>query len=413
MKNIELLAPAGTFESLQAAINAGCDSIYFGVHHLNMRARSSANFNFDDMKTISEICQKNNIKYYLTLNTLLYDHDLILTKNILKKAKEIQVSAVIAADTAAITEAIKQKIPVHISTQLSVSNIETVKFWSAYADTIVLARELDLKMIKNITSEIEKQNIKGPSGEKIKIEIFAHGALCIAISGRCGMSLYTDNSSANRGACKQPCRRAYEIIDKESGMPLEIDNEYVMSPKDICTIDFLDNVVESGVSVLKIEGRGRSPDYVDITIRCYKEALQALQNKTYSKEKINEWLKKLKTVYNRGFFDGYYLGGKKEIWSKAEGSVAKETKVFIGKIQKYFQKAGIAQIFIEAADFPVNNKVLITGTTTGVLWENVTELRDENKNNIQLGVQKSIATFPVSKRVRPGDKVYILEKVVN
>ncbi|MDH5721469.1 MAG: U32 family peptidase [Spirochaetia bacterium] len=405
---MELLAPAGSLESLHAAVNAGCNSIYFGAHHLNMRARSSDNFDLTDIKEIIDFCHTHKVKAYLTINSLLYDHDIKLAHKTLEEAKTAGVDAVIAADTALILKAHEMKIPVHISTQLSVSNFETVKFWSKYADVIVLARELDLNMIKNITERISAENIIGPSGEKVKIEIFGHGALCIAISGRCSMSLYADNSSANRGACKQPCRRSYELVDSETGDKLEIDNEYILSPKDICVIGFLDKIKDAGISVLKIEGRGRSPDYVDVTIRCYKEAIQSLKDGFYTPEKINNWKTELQKVFNRGFFDGYYLGLNSAELSKAEGSVAKQKKIFVGKIQKYFSKAKAAQLFIEAAELPINSRILITGVTTGVLWEDLTELRNEERELINSGQKKTIVTLPVSSKVRPGDKLYLV-----
>jgi len=312
MKNnsIELMSPAGSFESLRAAIKAGCNSVYFGIEQLNMRARSSINFTLEDLKEIAEIGKKNNVKTYLTLNTILYDHDIQLMKSIVDTAKESGVSAIIAADHAAMNYAKKIGMNIHISTQANVSNIDTVEFYSAYADVIVLARELSLKQVAEITREIKRRNICGPSGKPIQIEIFAHGALCMAVSGKCYLSLHSHYASANRGACVQNCRRSYIVTDKEEGIEFEVDNEYIMSAKDLCTIDFIDKILDAGVSVLKIEGRGRSVDYVYTVTKCYKEAIEAYDEGSFSKEKVNDWKTRLATVFNRGFWDGYYLGKK-------------------------------------------------------------------------------------------------------
>ncbi|RME88869.1 MAG: U32 family peptidase [Candidatus Hydrogenedentota bacterium] len=409
-QNVELLAPAGSFESLQAAIHAGADSIYFGVEQLNMRARSSINFSIEQMQEIREITRKAGVKAYLTLNTVLYDHDMRLMKVILQKAKEANIDAVIVSDMAAILYAREIGLPVHISTQLSVSNFEAVKFYAQFADTIVLARELTLPMIQKICQKIDQEDIRGASGNRLKIEIFAHGALCIAISGRCGMSLYTSNASANRGACKQNCRKPYVVTDKETGMELEIDNEYIMSPKDICTIDFLDEVLVSGVRVLKLEGRGRSPDYVDEVTRCYREAIEALQTGTYNDEKIAKWRERLSSVYNRGLSDGYYLG-RKQGWSKKPDSQATEKKVYCGKVVHYFPKAKVAQIQLEANDLAIQQKILITGVTTGVVRDFVREIRNEDDEPLSFAGRTSLITIPMEQLVRRGDKVYRLDPV--
>ncbi|MBO6470401.1 MAG: U32 family peptidase, partial [Pelagibacteraceae bacterium] len=306
-KSIEIMSPAGSWESLQAAIQGGANSVYFGIEQLNMRAKSSNNFTLDDLIEIASLCIKNNIKSYITLNTIIYDHDLILMQKIIDTAKKEGINAIIASDQAVIAYASSVQMKVHISTQINITNIETIRFYSNFADVIVLSRELSLRQIKNITNEIEKQQIKGPSGNLIQLEIFAHGALCVAVSGKCYMSLHTTNSSANRGACIQNCRKTYSVTDKEDGYQFDIDNEYIMSPKDLCTIGFLNQVLDSGPNILKIEGRGRSPEYVKTTTQCYREAADSYLNGSYTKDKIEGWITKLKTVYNRGFWDGYYL----------------------------------------------------------------------------------------------------------
>lgn len=323
---IELLAPAGSYESLTAALNAGCDSVYFGVEQLNMRSRSSINFTLDDLKNISSICKERQVKTYLTLNTILYDHDISLMKTIINQAKESGINGIIASDHAAMAYGRSIAMPLHISTQANVTNLETVEFYAAFANVMVLSRELSLRQVAEIARGIEKKQIKGPSGELIKLEIFVHGALCMAVSGKCYLSLHSNNASANRGACIQNCRKQYIVTDKEDGVELEIDNEYIMSAKDLCTIGFLDKIVNSGVRILKIEGRGRSADYVDTVVRCYREALTALEEDTYTHEKIQEWTRQLSTVYNRGFWDGYYLGRKMGEWNDSYGSKATEKK---------------------------------------------------------------------------------------
>lgn len=405
---MELMAPAGSFESLQAAMNAGADSVYFGVTQLNMRARSSANFGLDDLREIVKRTRKRNVKSYLTLNTLLYQHDLKLMRMILDAARESGASAVIAADPAAIQYAYEISLPVHISVQMSVSNLESVKFYSKFADVIVLARELDLRMIRQIAEGIEEEDIRGPSGERIRLELFGHGALCIAVSGRCGMSLYTDNASASRGACKQNCRRNYIVKDIETGQELEIDNHYVMSPKDICTMPFLDEVATAGISVLKIEGRGRSPDYVDTVIRTYRQAVDDIAAGGFTAEKREQYMVNLEHVYNRGFSDGYYLGKTQQEWSGVSGSASAEEKVYVGSIKKYYPKAKVAQLDVRASELPVGSKIVITGQTTGVARGSITELQSEDDRPLELAEKNTLVTFPFETKVRPKDRLYML-----
>lgn len=404
---IELMAPTGNFESLQAALDNGCDSVYFGVEQLNMRARATMNFTLDDLPEIARRCQEKNVRTYLTLNTIIYDHDLSIVKTLLNKAKEANITAVIAADQAVIMTARSIGMEVHISTQVNVTNIETVKFYALFADTIVLSRELSLRQVKKITEQIEKEQIKGPSGNLVEIEIFGHGALCMAVSGKCYLSLHSHNSSANRGACKQNCRKKYTVIDQESGFEIEIDNEYMMSPKDLCTIDFLDQVIDSGIKVLKIEGRGRAPEYVATVIKTYREAIDAYYEKTFSQEKIAQWMETLNTVYNRGFWSGYYLGQKLGEWSKDPGSNATQKKVYIGKGMHYFPKSSVAEFKIEAYDVKIGDKILITGPSTGV-QEFVLEDMMVNDSKLEKATKGDSLTLKVPFRVRLSDKMYKL-----
>ena len=377
--NIEVMAPVGSWESLSAAIKGGCNSVYFGIEQLNMRARSSINFTTEDLTKIAEICKENNIKSYITLNTVLYDHDITLMKSIIDAAKTSGIDAVIASDHAAMNYAKKIGFPVHISTQCNISNVESVEFYANFADVMVMARELSLQQVGSISAEIEKKGIKGPSGENVEVEVFAHGALCMAVSGKCYLSLHSHNSSANRGACIQNCRREYTVIDKEEGIELDIDNEYIMSAKDLATIDFLDKVLDAGVKVLKIEGRGRSADYVYTTVKCYREAVDSILEGTYTKEKIADWKDRLATVYNRGFWDGYYLGRKMGEWSDAYGSQATIKKIFLGKGVKYFSKAKVGEFVLETHSLKRGDKVLITGPTTGVIETDIAEIRVDDK----------------------------------
>lgn len=402
---IELMAPAGNFESLQAALDNGCDSIYFGVEQLNMRARATVNFVLEDLPEIARRCNEKDVRSYLTLNTIIYDHDLSIVKTLLTKAKEAGITAVIASDQAVIMTARAMGIEVHISTQLNVTNIETVKFYALFADTIVLSRELSLRQVKKITEAIEKEQIKGPSGNLVEIEIFGHGALCMAVSGKCYLSLHSHNSSANRGACKQNCRKKYTVIDQESGFEIEIDNEYMMSPKDLCTIDFLDQVIDSGIKVLKIEGRGRAADYVATVIKTYREAIDAFYDGTFTKEKVGVWMETLATVYNRGFWSGYYLGQKLGEWSDNPGSSATQKKVYIGKGIHYFPKSSVAEFKIEAYDIKKGDTILITGPTTGAQEMLVKDMM-VNDLPLEKATKGDSCTLKVPFRIRLSDKMY-------
>lgn len=402
----EILSPAGTYESLSAAINAGCDAVYFGVTQLNMRAASLNNFTLQDLKKIADICHKANVRCYLTINTILYEHDMNLTKMIIKAVKENGVDAIIVSDMAAVMFARELGVECHLSTQMSISNIETIKFYSSVSDRIVLARELNLQMIKNICEGIVAQDIRGPKGNLIEIETFVHGAMCVAVSGRCGMSLFTDNSSANRGACKQNCRRSYKVTD-ENGNELVIDNNFVMSPEDLCTIGLLDKIVETGVKVLKIEGRGRSPEYVDTVTRCYREAVDAVSDGTYSQEKIDDWYHRLEKVYNRGLGTGFYMGKQMKEWSKAYGSKATEEKSYVGEVVKYYAKAGVAEIEIFADPINEDEEYFIIGPTTGVLRGNAKGMMKDD--GILQSVSKGdVITLKVDARVREHDKFYVI-----
>lgn len=405
MQRIELMAPAGNFESLQAALDNGADSVYFGVEQLNMRARATVNFTLDDLQEISKRCKAKKVRTYLTLNTIIYDHDLSIVKTLINKAKEANITAVIAMDQAVIALAREVGMEVHISTQINVTNIETVKFYALFADTMVLSRELSLRQVKKITEQIEKEQIKGPSGKLVEIEIFGHGALCMAVSGKCYMSLHSQNSSANRGACKQNCRKKYTVIDQETGFEMELDNEYIMSPKDLCTIDFLDDVIDAGIKVLKIEGRGRAPEYVAKVIKCYREAIHAIADGTYNKEEVISWMQTLETVYNRGFWSGYYLGQKLGEWSKGSGSHATQKKVYIGKGVHFFPKAKIGEFKIEAYDIAIGDTILVTGATTGAQELEITDMM-VNDEKLNKGTKGDSVTIPLPFRIRQSDKLY-------
>lgn len=404
-QKIELMSPAGSYESLMAAIKAGCNSVYFGVEQLNMRARSANNFTLEDLRQIANIGKENNIKTYLTLNTVLYDHDIALMKSIVNAAKESGITAIIASDHAVLNYAKKEGVEVHVSTQANISNIDTIEFYANFADVVVLARELSLKQVAEITREIKRRNITGPAGRLIEVEIFAHGALCMAISGKCYLSLHSNYASANRGACIQNCRKSYIVTDKEDGVEFEVDNEYIMSAKDLCTIDFLDQILDAGVSVLKIEGRGRSADYVYTVTKCYREAIDAYHEGTYTQEKIEDWKKRLETVFNRGFWDGYYLGKKMGEWNKEYGSNATKRKIYIGRGLKYFDKSGVGEFKLESHHLNVGDEIMITGPTTGYLETKVSELRLDDKvvDKVNKG---DVFTIPVSEKVRPSDKLY-------
>ena len=399
------MAPAGNFESMQAALENGADSIYFGVEQLNMRARATINFTLEDLPEIVKRCEAKNVRTYLTLNTIIYDHDLSIVKTLIKQAKQANVTAVIAMDQAVIAVAREHNMEVHISTQINITNIETVKFYALFADTMVLSRELSLRQVKYITEQIEKEQIKGPSGRLIEIEIFGHGALCMAVSGKCYMSLHSHNSSANRGACKQNCRKKYTVIDQETGVEMELDNEYIMSPKDLCTIDFLDQVADAGIKVLKIEGRGRAPEYVAKVIKCYREAIDSIAIDNYSKEQVISWVQELEKVYNRGFWSGYYLGQKLGEWSKGSGSHTTQKKVYIGKGVHFYPKAKVGEFKIEAYDLSIDDTILITGPTTGAKEFQLKQML-VNDEQLLKGTKGDSITIPLDFRIRPSDKLY-------
>ena len=408
-EKVELLAPAGSFDSLQAAIIAGADAIYFGVEQLNMRTRSAQSFHISDIKTISTLCKKAGLKAYITLNTVMYEHDMQLLKAVLKEVKKQKIDAVIAADYAVIDFCSQMDIPLHISTQANISNVESVKFFSKYADVMVLARELTLKQVAEISNEIQRKKIKGPSGKLVKLEMFVHGALCMAVSGKCYMSLHTQNASANRGACVQNCRRPYTVTDTETGEQLELDNEYIMSPKDLCTIDILDQVLESGVDVLKIEGRTKGADYVQVVTRCYREALDAIQEGSYSPEKAQAWKEDMMKVYNRGFWEGYYLGRKLGEWTPQPGSAATEKKVYIGKGSKYYPKISIGEFILESGNLKIGDTLMVTGPKCGMVKEKI-ETLVVNGEPAQEALKGDKITMKFNTKVTPSDKMYkILE----
>lgn len=403
------MAPAGSFEALTAAIKAGCDSVYFGVHQLNMRARASHNFSLEELKEVVAQCQAAGVKSYVTMNTLLYEHDLALMNAILKTAKEAGASAVIAQDIAGIQYATQIGLPVHASTQLSISNSEAVKFYSQFADTIVLAREVDIKMMKEISRRIKEESWRGPSGDLVRIEVFVHGALCIAQSGRCQMSLLQNNTSAQRGACLQECRKSYKIIDEETGKEMRVENSHILSPKDLCCLPFLDELVDAGVSVFKIEGRGRDPHYVSTVVKVYREAVDSIAEGSFTQEKIDDWMKRLDSVYNRGFTDGYYLGKALPDWSGYSRNRSTDERVFVGLVSHYFPKPGVAELQIQAHEVKKGDRLVIMGKSTGVL--EVTAdciIRDEQE--IDQTERSDLVTIQVPERVRKNDKIYLLRK---
>lgn len=406
MEKIELMSPAGSFEALTAAIQGGCNSVYFGVEQLNMRARATMNFTIEDLPEIARICKENNIRSYLTLNTIVYDHDLALMKNVINAAKQAGITAVIASDQAVIGYAFSKKMEVHISTQLNITNVETIRFYSHFADVMVLSRELSLRQMKNICDAVKKEEIKGPSGSLVEIEVFGHGALCMAVSGKCYLSLHTQNASANRGACVQNCRRSYTVIDNEDGHQLEIDNEYIMSPKDLCTIDFLDELIDAGIKVLKIEGRGKSADYVKTVTQCYREAIDSYYEGTYTAEKAANWMHRLSEVYNRGFWGGYYLGKELGEWTNAPGSKALNRKIYIGKGNHYFSRSGVAEFLIEAYSLNVGDKIAVIGPTTGVVEATVTSLHVNEEGAKTVANKGDYCAFPLGIQIRKSDKLY-------
>lgn len=411
-KKIELLSPVGSFDCLQAAIKAGADSIYFGVEQLNMRTRSSGSFSIADIKEVSAICKLANIQSCITLNTVMYEHDMQLLQNILKEVKKQGIDAVIASDFAVIEYCNQLNLPLHISTQANISNIEAVQFYARFADVVVLARELTLKQVEYISKEIIRKKIKGVSGNLIKIEIFVHGALCMAISGKCYLSLHAQNASANRGACVQNCRRPYKVTDAETNEALLVDNEYIMSPKDLCTINILDQVINSGVDVLKIEGRSKGADYVFIVTQCYREALDAIQNNSYCQEKIIDWTNRLSTVYNRGFWEGYYLGRKLGEWTTQPGSVATQKKIYLGKGSKYYPKIEVGEFVIESGNIKIGDLLMISGPTIGFVQEKIESLT-VNGIVANVAVKGDKITFPVSTKITARDKLYKIVETLN
>ena len=409
-EDFEIMAPVGSWESLAAAFSAGADAVYFGIEGLNMRSRSSANFTMDDMDEIVKQCNEHGVKSYLTVNTVVYDNDVELLHNIIDRAKQAGISAIISADMAAILYARQIDQEVHISTQVNVANADAVRFYSQFADVMVLARELNMDQVKGITDKIREENITGPYGEPIRIEMFCHGALCMAVSGKCYMSLHQMNSSANRGACNQICRRAYTVTDKDTGQELEVDNQYIMSPKDLKTIHFLNKMVDAGVRVFKIEGRARGPEYVKEVVECYNEALKAICDGTYDEEKIAAWDARLSRVFNRGFWDGYYLGQRLGEWSSKYGSSSSRVKVYAAKAVRYFSKIGVAEFKLESGELNVGDEVVITGPTTGALIFKVEEIRVDLKP-VEKAAKGERFSIAVPERVRPNDRLYVWRTV--
>ena len=412
MKNIhdyEIMSPAGSYESLMAAIQGGADSIYFGIEGLNMRAKSSNNFTIEDLHNIALICKENNIKSYLTVNTIIYDNDMELMRKVVDAAKEASLSAIIAADVAVLMYARSIGVEVHLSTQLNITNTESLKFYAQFADVAVLARELNLDQVATIHKDIVEQQIKGPSGELIRIEMFCHGALCMAVSGKCYLSLHEKDLSANRGACNQICRRGYIVKDKDSEIELEIDNEYIMSPKDLKTIHFMNKMMDAGVRVFKIEGRARGPEYVRLVTSCYKEAVQAYCDGTFSQEKIDVWNEKLATVFNRGFWDGYYLGQRLGEWTHRYGSGATKRKVYVGKAIKHFGNIGVTEFLVETQSIKTGDELLITGPTTGAIFLTAEDIRVNLK---QVDEAKKGDSFSIKtpEKIRPNDQLYKMVK---
>ena len=412
LEDFEIMAPVGSRESLAAAIQAGADSVYFGVEQLNMRSHSANHFTIDDLRDIAEQCNKHGIKTYLTVNTIIYGEDIPLMHEIVNAAREAGISAVIASDVAVMTYCNKIGQEVHLSTQLNISNVEALKFYAQFADVVVLARELRMEQVADIYRQVEEQHICGPSGELVRIEMFCHGALCMAVSGKCYMSLHNMNRSANRGECVQICRRSYTVTDNETGNQLEIDNKYIMSPKDLKTIRFIDKMMKAGVRVFKIEGRARGPEYVYTVVKCYKEAIQAVLDDTFTEERKDAWDEQLATVFNRGFWDGYYQGQTLGEWNNSYGSNATERKQYIGPGVKYFSKLGVAEFSVDAAEFSVGDKLLITGPTTGVMYVTADEIHDD-VGPVQTAKQGTRVAIKVTGKVRPSDKLFKLIKSDN
>ena len=410
--DFEIMAPVGSRESLAAAINAGADSVYFGIGQLNMRSHSANHFTIDDLREIASTCSEHGIKTYLSVNTIIYGEDIDTMHQIVDAAAEAGISAVIASDVAVMTYCRQRGVEVHLSTQLNISNIEALKFYAQFADVVVLARELNMEQVAEIYRQIEQQHVCGPSGQLVRIEMFCHGALCMAVSGKCYMSLHDANRSANRGQCVQICRRSYTVTDNETGNQLEIDNKYIMSPKDLKTIRFMDRMMKAGVRVFKIEGRARGPEYVHTVVSCYKEAVSSVINGTFTEERKDEWDQRLATVFNRGFWDGYYQGQTLGEWNRHYGSNATERKVLVGKVIKYFSKLGVAEVAVEASEFGLGDKLLITGNATGALWLTADEIRYDLKP-VERALQRQRVSIPVPGKVRPNDKLFRIEKVEN
>lgn len=408
IEDFEIMAPVGSRESLAAAIQAGADSVYFGVGQLNMRSHSANHFTLDDLHDIVAICQEHNMKTYLTVNTIIYDNDLDTMRQIIDAARIAGVSAVIASDVAVMAYCRQVGVEVHLSTQLNISNVEALKFYAQFADVSVLARELTMPQVKHIHEQIEAQHIVGPNGDPIRIEMFCHGALCMAVSGKCYMSLDAANRSANRGQCVQVCRRSYTVTDNETGHQLEIDNKYVMSPKDLKTIRFIDKMMDAGVRVFKIEGRARGPEYVYTVVSCYKEAIRAVLDGSFTEERKDAWDERLATVFNRGFWDGYYQGQTMGEWNDSYGSLATERKVLVGKVTKYFSRLGVGEIAVQASPFKQGDKLLITGNTTGAMYLHATEIHSDN-GVISEVPQHTLVSVPVPDKVRPNDKVFRID----
>lgn len=408
----EIMAPVGSRESLAAALKAGANSIYFGIESLNMRAHSANHFTIDDLHEIAQITAEHGVKSYLTVNTIIYGEDLTLMRKICDAAKEAKISAIIASDVSVLSYCHQIGQELHLSTQLNITNIEALKFYAQFADVVVLARELNLEQVADIHRQILEQNICGPSGKQIRIEMFCHGALCMAVSGKCYLSLDNLNHSANRGACMQVCRRGYTVKDRETGVELDVDNQYIMSPKDLNTIGFIDKMMEAGVRVFKIEGRARPAEYVLQVASCYREAINAVLDGTYSKEKVDEWNKRLSTVFNRGFWDGYYLGQRLGEWNDRYGSMATEKKAYVGKGVKYFSKLGVAEFKLEAGEIRKGDKLLVTGPTTGALYFTAEEIRYD-LDPVEVGEKGRNVSLPVPEKVRPSDKLYRICPVEN
>ena len=399
------MAPVGSYEALSAAIQAGAGSVYFGIGRLNMRSKSAKNFTLDDLNKIATICNENNVKSYVTINTVVFDEELDEMRQLVDAVKSNGISAIIASDQSVIQYARQIGVEVHMSTQCNITNIEAIKYYSQFADVMVTAREVSVDQVKAITRKIEEQNIRGPKGELIRIEVFCHGALCMAVSGKCYLSLDNFNTSANRGACVQPCRRGYTVQDRDKEITLAIDNEYIMSPKDLCTLPFLDRVLDAGVKILKIEGRGRSPEYTKVTVGVYSEAVKAIQNGEFTEEKVAAWTERLRSVYNRDFWDGYYLGRKTGEWTKRYGSQATKTKIFVGTVTNFFGKINVAEIRMETQDLKVGDNIMIIGPTTGVYEDQVSEIRVDLKS-VDTTEKGELCSIPAKDVVRRGDKVY-------